>query len=60
MESLGKRFETYMKDTMPIIKFYEAKGLVRKASTISSPEEVHVQISNFFKAANEKQDAGGH
>lgn len=59
VESLGKRFETYIKDTLPIIKYYDTKGLVRKVSTVPPPEEVHVEISSIFKAANTAIPPGG-
>ena len=45
VESLKKRFQTYINDTMPIIEYYAAKGLVRKVDSIRSPEAVHMEIA---------------
>merc|ERR1712215_349296 len=38
MESLKKRFDTYMNATMPIIKHYEAKSLVGKVDATTSAD----------------------
>lgn len=40
LESLKKRFDTYMNDTMPIIHYYEEKNLVKQVSASGTPEEV--------------------
>jgi UMP-CMP kinase len=39
-ESLKKRFDTYMNDTLPIIKYYESKNLVKKVDARGTPDEV--------------------
>ncbi|XP_055329307.1 UMP-CMP kinase-like [Paramacrobiotus metropolitanus] len=55
LDSLGKRFDTYMNDTMPIINFYAERGLVRKVSTVPPPEEVHRELTGIFKAAEKAE-----
>ncbi|CAG2060796.1 unnamed protein product [Timema podura] len=39
-ESLKKRFQTYMNDTMHIIKFYEKQNLVCRVDASKPPDEV--------------------
>nr|CAD7402832.1 unnamed protein product [Timema cristinae]CAD7428356.1 unnamed protein product [Timema monikensis] len=39
-ESLKKRFQTYMNDTMQIIKFYEKRNLVCRVDASKPPDEV--------------------
>ena len=40
LESLKKRFDTYMNDTMPIIHYYEERNLVKQVAASGTPEEV--------------------
>jgi UMP-CMP kinase len=47
LESLKKRFDTYMNDTMPIIHYYEEKNLVKQVAASGTPEEVG-NILNLF------------
>lgn len=39
-ESLKKRFNVYLDSTLPIIEYYEKKGLVRRVDSTRTPEEV--------------------
>lgn len=48
MESLRKRFDTYMNATMPIIKHYEGKDLVRKMDATTAPENVFEEVKKLF------------
>lgn len=48
-ESLKKRFQTYVHDTMPIIEHYEALGLVRKIDASQSPEDVFEEVKKAFE-----------
>lgn len=48
-ESLKKRFQTYVGDTMPIIEHYEKLGLVRKIDASQSPEDVFVDVQKAFE-----------
>lgn len=49
VESLKKRFQTYVGDTMPIIEHYEALGLVRKIDASQSPDEVFEEVKKKFE-----------
>lgn len=49
VESLKKRFLTYVSDTMPIIEHYEALGLVRKIDASQSPDDVFDQVKKVFE-----------
>lgn len=48
-ESLRKRMNTYVKDTLPIIQYYEKQDLVKKVSAIDSPDVVYENIKKLFK-----------
>lgn len=49
LESLKKRFNTYLNDTMPIINHYDEKGLVRRVNAEVPPEEVFNDVKKVFK-----------
>jgi len=51
-ESLKKRFQTYIGDTMPIIEHYEALKLVRKVEASQAPEKVFEDVQAVFKSVN--------
>lgn len=48
-ESLRKRMNTYVKDTLPIIQYYEKQDLVRKVDAVKTPETVYENIKKLFK-----------
>lgn len=48
-ESLRKRFVTYESATMPIIKLFEAQGLVSTLDAAKSPEEVYAEVETILK-----------
>lgn len=48
-ESLKKRFQTYVKDTMAIIEHYDALGLVRKIDASQSPDQVFEEVTKAFE-----------
>lgn len=47
-ESLRKRMNTYVKDTLPIIQHYEKQDLVKKVSAVNSPDTVYESIKKLF------------
>ncbi|OQV15740.1 UMP-CMP kinase 2 [Hypsibius exemplaris] len=49
VESMRKRFQTYINDTMPIIEYYHSKGLVRKVDSVRPPDVVHQEIVQLLK-----------
>lgn len=51
LESLQKRFNTYLNDTMPIIDHYEKLGLVKRINAEVVPEEVFQDVKKEFDAA---------
>jgi UMP-CMP kinase len=54
LESLKKRFNTYMNDTMPIIHYYEERNLVKQVAASGTPEEVgNVLYLAFFHICSE-------
>jgi adenylate kinase family enzyme len=55
MQSLQKRFNTYITETQPIIKYYEERNLVRTIDANTSPDEVFEEVKKVF----ENFEAGG-
>lgn len=50
LESLQKRFNTYLNDTMPIIEHYDAKGLVQRINAEVAPDKVFEDVKKVFTA----------
>lgn len=50
LESLKKRFDTYMNDTMPIIHYYEERNLVKQVAASGTPEEIFEAVAAMFKS----------
>jgi len=48
-ESLKKRFVTYQQATMPIIKHYQEKELVKTLDASKSPDEVYSVVESILK-----------
>ena len=48
MDSLIKRFETYMNATMPIVNFYDEKDLVKKVGAEKEPDQVFEDVKPLF------------
>lgn len=48
LESLKKRFDTYMNATMPIINHYEAMSLVHTIDATRSAEEIFEDVKKLF------------
>jgi len=48
-ESLKKRFVTYEQATMPIIKLFEEKNLVKTLDASKSPDEVYSVVESILK-----------
>lgn len=48
VESLKKRFQTYVQDTLPIVKYYEKQGLVRTVDSTLSPMMVHQNVMRIL------------
>lgn len=49
LDSLKKRFNTYLNDTLPIINHYDRKGLVRRINSEVAPNEVFQDVKVAFK-----------
>merc|ERR1712156_410991 len=48
-ESLKKRFVTYEQATMPIIKHFQEKNLVKTLDASKSPDEVYAVVESILK-----------
>lgn len=48
LESLKKRFQNYVTQTVPVIQHYEELGLVKKIQAIKTPEEVFDEVQNVL------------
>lgn len=51
MESLKKRFDVYMKDTMAIIDYYRALGKVKQIDANECPETVFKEVEAILVEA---------
>lgn len=49
MESLKKRFNTYVNDTMPIIEHYQALNLLRKVNANREADEIFSDVKAIFE-----------
>ncbi|XP_005993329.1 adenylate kinase isoenzyme 5 isoform X2 [Latimeria chalumnae] len=50
LETIEKRLDTFFKITMPVIAFYESKGIVQKVNGEGTIEEVFTQVSAILDA----------
>lgn len=48
VESLNKRINTYLNDTMPIINYYDQMDLVRKVDAALPPDQVFHSVKQVF------------
>lgn len=48
-ESLKKRIQTFVNDSMPIIEYYKEKNLVFRVDADKSPEQVFEDVKEIFK-----------
>lgn len=55
LESLKKRFNTYLNDTMPIVQHYDQQGLVCKINAEVGPDEVFENVKTVFEARGLKR-----
>jgi UMP-CMP kinase len=49
IDSLRKRFETFKKETMPIVDLYDSKGRARKINALRSIDEVFADVKQAFE-----------
>lgn len=56
LESLKKRFFTYVNDTMPIIDHYEKQGLVKRIDASNPKDLVSEAVKNVFECDQAKGD----
>ncbi|XP_030036281.2 UMP-CMP kinase-like [Manduca sexta] len=52
LESLQKRFNTYLNDTMPIIQHYDQLGLVRRINAEVGPQQVFEDVKKVFNKSD--------
>lgn len=44
LESIKKRFRTFVETSMPVVDAFEAQDKVEKVKAISSPEEIYEEV----------------
>ncbi|MGB9757279.1 MAG: adenylate kinase [Candidatus Bipolaricaulaceae bacterium] len=49
-EVVARRFEVYMKDSAPLIAYYEKRGLLQRIKADRPPEEVFQAVSEVLRA----------
>ena len=50
METIKKRFDTFLNTSMPVIDYYEKQGKVAKISAEPAPEKIFKQVSKSLQA----------
>eukprot|EP00296_Roombia_truncata_P008266 JP446743.1.p1 GENE.JP446743.1~~JP446743.1.p1 ORF type:complete len:196 (-),score=51.17 JP446743.1:270-857(-) len=48
IESIKKRFRTYMQETMQVINAFDARGLVKRVDSNRDPEAVYASVQELF------------
>lgn len=48
IEAVRKRFKTYVESTMPIIKIFEQRELLKQVDSTGTPEQVHAACQQIF------------
>ncbi len=49
---IKERFKVYHKDTQPVIKYYQKKGILAKINGSGNPEEVYKRVKNAVQRIN--------
>ncbi len=49
-EVVARRFEVYMRDSAPLIAYYEARGILRRVRADRSPDEVFQAVAEVLRA----------
>lgn len=52
IESVRKRIVTFNEDTLPIIRYYEEKNLVKNINSSNTPDEVHKEVRTLVSYLN--------
>ncbi len=47
-EKISKRFAKYESETMPVIKFYQPRGIVAKINADQKPDEVFLEVQRWL------------
>lgn len=55
LESLQKRFITYVNDTMPIINYYKTLSKVEQIDASSDPDKVYSKVRDALLKAKDNQ-----
>ncbi|KAK9810431.1 hypothetical protein WJX72_010584 [[Myrmecia] bisecta] len=48
IETIRKRFKVFLQASMPVIEFYEKRGVVRRFNADRTPEEVYAEVRKLF------------
>ena len=48
-ETFKKRYDTYMENTIPILNYYEKRGILKKIQNVSTIEEIFNEIEKVIK-----------
>lgn len=50
IDTLRKRFETFNKETMPIIELYESKGKAKRINALKNIDEVYEDVKKALES----------
>jgi UMP-CMP kinase len=48
IDSIKKRFKTFLEQSMPVVEYFSGQGKVVKISSVPPPEEVHATVRSAF------------
>jgi len=48
-EVVARRFAVYMRDSAPLISYYEARGILRRVRADRSPDEVFHAVAEVLR-----------
>lgn len=49
LESIKKRFKTFVETSMPVVEYFEKQGKVAKVMATKGPDEVYVDVKKALK-----------
>ena len=49
VESIKKRFKTFVETSMPVVEYFEKQDKVVKIKAVKSPEEIYAEVKQRMK-----------
>jgi len=49
IETIRKRFKTFVESSYPVVQYFEKKGKVKTVLCVDTPEKVYEKVKEIFK-----------